>query len=90
MLHTAAKPAPVLSMDLWQGRETDIVALGDNAGFASVVWTDHDAAWDTPVRCRVESWLPHDGRCARLYQLVATSISHPIRYTEHSVGLEIF
>ena len=66
MVHTAAKPAPVLSMDLWQGSETDIIALGDNAGDVAVMQTDHDVAWDAPARCRVESWQPHDGRCVLL------------------------
>jgi len=69
VLHTAAKPAPVLSLDLYQGRETDVLALGDNAGTATVVSTDHDMPWDVPARCRVKSWSPHEGRCDRLSEL---------------------
>ena len=79
MLHAAAKPAPVLSMDLWRGPETDLVALGDNAGTATVVRTDHDAPWDAPARCAVVSWSPHDGRCGRLaYTFLTSSLHHPI------------
>ena len=31
-LYTAAPPAPVLSISLWEGPDADVIAVGDNGG----------------------------------------------------------